>query len=92
MWMPSSKGRTSSIFYTGNSSRLSLTLPPSLLWSGDRLELLDQRRLPQEVSFLTLRQWRDVAEAIATMAVVLGYRPIQAAWEAWFGEVLPWPQ
>jgi hypothetical protein len=30
--------------------------------------------------------------AIATMAVVLGHRPIQAAWEAWFGEVLPWPQ
>ena len=30
--------------------------------------------------------------AIATMAVVLGYRPIQAAWEAWFGAVLPWPQ
>jgi leader peptidase (prepilin peptidase)/N-methyltransferase len=30
--------------------------------------------------------------AIATMAVVLGHRPIQAAWQAWFGQVLPWPQ
>ena len=69
MWMPSSKGRTSFMFYTGNSSGPSLTLPPSLLWDGDRLKLLDQRRLPHEVSFLTLRQWRDVAEAIATMAV-----------------------
>jgi methylthioribose-1-phosphate isomerase len=46
-----------------------LTLPPSLRWTGDHLELLDQRRLPEEVSFLKLHQWRDVAEAIATMAV-----------------------
>ena len=29
--------------------------------------------------------------ALATMAVVLCHRPIQAAWQAWFGEVLPWP-
>ena len=46
-----------------------MTLPPSLRWTGDHLELLDQRRLPEEVSFLKLHQWRDVAEAIATMAV-----------------------
>ena len=46
-----------------------MTLPPSLRWTGDHLELLDQRRLPEEVSFLQLHQWRDVAEAIATMAV-----------------------
>ena len=46
-----------------------MTLPPSLRWIGDHLELLDQRRLPEEVSFLKLHQWRDVAEAIATMAV-----------------------
>ena len=67
--MTYSKERTSSIFYTGDSSRASLTLPPSLRWRGDHLELLDQRRLPEEVSFLKLRQWRDVAGAIATMAV-----------------------
>ena len=46
-----------------------MTLPPSLRWTGDHLELLDQRRLPHEVCFLQLRHWRDVAEAIATMAV-----------------------
>ena len=69
MQRPSSKGCTSSIFYTGNSSCTPLTLPPSLRWTGDHLELLDQRRLPEEVSFLKLHQWRDVAEAIATMAV-----------------------
>ena len=69
MQRPSSKGCTSSIFYTGKSSCTPLTLPPSLRWTGDHLELLDQRRLPEEVSFLKLHQWRDVAEAIATMAV-----------------------
>ena len=68
MQRPSSKGCTSSIFDTGNSSCTPLTLPPSLRWTGDHLELLDQRRLPEEVSFLKLHQWRDVAEAIATMA------------------------
>ena len=46
-----------------------MTLPPSLRWTGDHLELLDQRRLPQEVCFLQLRHWQHVAEAIATMAV-----------------------
>ena len=46
-----------------------MTLPPSLRWTGDHLVLLDQRRLPEEASFLKLHQWRDVAEAIATMAV-----------------------
>ena len=44
-------------------------LPPSLRWTGEQLELLDQRRLPHDVAILPLRHWRDVAEAIATMAV-----------------------
>ena len=44
-------------------------LPPSLRWTGEQLDLLDQRRLPHEVAILPLRHWRDVAEAIATMAV-----------------------
>ena len=44
-------------------------LPPSLRWTGEQLDLLDQRRLPHDVAILPLRHWRDVAEAIATMAV-----------------------
>ena len=44
-------------------------LPPSLRWTGEQLELLDQRRLPHDVAILPLRHWRDVSEAIATMAV-----------------------
>ncbi len=46
-----------------------MTLPASLRWTGESLELLDQRRLPHAVEFLPLRHWREVAEAIATMAV-----------------------
>ena len=44
-------------------------LPPSLRWTGEQLDLLDQRRLPHDIATLPLRHWRDVAEAIATMAV-----------------------
>ena len=44
-------------------------LPPSLRWTGEQLDLLDQRRLPHDIAILPLRHWRDVAEAIATMAV-----------------------
>ena len=46
-----------------------MTLPASLRWTGDQLELLDQRRLPHAVDVLILRDWREVVEAIATMAV-----------------------
>ena len=44
-------------------------LPPSLRWNGEQLVLLDQRLLPHEIAFLSLRHWREVAEAISTMAV-----------------------
>ena len=44
-------------------------LPPSLRWTGEQLDLLDRRRLPHDIAILPLRHWRDVAEAIATMAV-----------------------
>jgi len=44
-------------------------LPPSLRWNGEQLDLLDQRRLPHDIAILPLRHWRDVAEAISTMAV-----------------------
>ncbi|AHF62927.1 Initiation factor 2B alpha/beta/delta [Synechococcus sp. WH 8109] len=46
-----------------------MTLPPSCRWSGDHLELLDQRQLPGALVFMQLHRWQEVAEAIASMAV-----------------------
>ena len=46
-----------------------MTLPPSCRWSGDHLELLDQRQLPGAVVFMQLHRWQQVAEAISSMAV-----------------------
>ena len=46
-----------------------MTLPPSCRWSGDHLELLDQRQLPGAVVLMQLHRWREVAEAISSMAV-----------------------
>jgi len=41
----------------------------SIEWKGDRLVLLDQRRIPDEKVFLELRTPEEVAEAIRSMAV-----------------------
>jgi methylthioribose-1-phosphate isomerase len=38
-------------------------------WRGDRLVLLDQRRLPGEEVYLECRTWPEVADAIRTLAV-----------------------
>jgi methylthioribose-1-phosphate isomerase len=38
-------------------------------WQGDRLVLLDQRRLPGEETYLECRTWLEVADAIRTLAV-----------------------
>jgi methylthioribose-1-phosphate isomerase len=38
-------------------------------WAGDRLVLLDQRRLPAEEAERECTDWREVAEAIRTLAV-----------------------
>jgi methylthioribose-1-phosphate isomerase len=38
-------------------------------WQGDRLVLLDQRRLPGEEVYLDCRTWPEVADAIRTLAV-----------------------
>ena len=46
-----------------------MTLPPSCRWTGDHLEVLDQRQLPGAVVFMHLWVWQEVAEAITTMAV-----------------------
>lgn len=41
----------------------------SIEWQKDRLKLLDQRRLPEEVVYLELKRYEDIAEAIKTMVV-----------------------
>src|SRR5690554_1295528 len=50
-------------------------------WTGETLELLDQRRLPFEVEYLVCRSSDDVAAAIHSLAVrgapAIG---ISAAW------------
>ena len=38
-------------------------------WRGDALELLDQRRLPQEMTYVTFRDAHEVARAIRDMIV-----------------------
>ncbi len=38
-------------------------------WKGDRVRMLDQRRLPQEVRYLDCRDASSVAQAIRTMAI-----------------------
>jgi methylthioribose-1-phosphate isomerase len=48
--------------------------PPKLAfttvaWLGDRVLLIDQRRLPGEEVYLECRTWEEVAEAIRTLAV-----------------------
>jgi methylthioribose-1-phosphate isomerase len=54
-------------------------------WKGDRLELLDQRLLPDEMAYVTCRSAEDVARAIKDM-VVRGAPAIGCA--AAFGVVL----
>ena len=38
-------------------------------WKGERVRILDQRKLPQEVRYLDCRDAASVAEAIRTMAI-----------------------
>jgi methylthioribose-1-phosphate isomerase len=45
-----------------------LTFSP-VIWQGDRLVLLDQRRLPGEEVYIECRTWPEVAQAIRTLAV-----------------------
>ena len=56
-----------------------------LRWRGDRLELLDQRFLPDKILYVTCRSAADVATAIRDM-VVRGAPAIGCA--AAFGVVL----
>ena len=44
-------------------------IPPTIAWAGDRVRMIDQRRLPGELAFLEATTVDELAEAIATMAV-----------------------
>jgi methylthioribose-1-phosphate isomerase len=41
----------------------------SICWEHDKVRLLDQRRLPREEVYLELRDYREVIEAIRTLAI-----------------------
>jgi len=73
----------------------------SVIWAGDRVELLDQRLLPEEIVYLPLTTSEDVWEAIrhlkvrgapaigisAAYGVVLGSRGSYDTTEEWLVEV-----
>ena len=44
-------------------------VPAAILWEGDRLRLLDQRRLPDSENYLDIQSLDDAIEAIRTLAV-----------------------
>jgi methylthioribose-1-phosphate isomerase len=55
---------------TGTSSTSAAAPEPEpLRWAGDRLLVLDQRRLPGEEVWLPCRSWQEVAAAIRDLAV-----------------------
>lgn len=41
----------------------------SLAWEGESLRLLDQTKLPCEITYLSCRDYREVADAIRILAV-----------------------
>ncbi|MFZ5556754.1 MAG: S-methyl-5-thioribose-1-phosphate isomerase [Pseudomonadota bacterium] len=45
------------------------TAVETLRWNGDRLELIDQRRLPMAFEYVACREAAEVADAIRTMVV-----------------------
>src|SRR3954463_11790118 len=49
------------------TSALSEVAP--IVWKGDRLELLDQRKLPEESAYVVCRSAAEVAQAIRDMVV-----------------------
>ena len=41
----------------------------SICWDVDKIKLLDQRQLPREEIYLDIRDYREVIEAIKTLAI-----------------------
>jgi methylthioribose-1-phosphate isomerase len=46
-----------------------LTIPPTIEWRGSSVRLIDQRRLPEELTFLECRTVDELCKAITTLAV-----------------------
>ena len=44
-------------------------LPPTIEWRGDRVRLVDQRRLPDRLAFVDCATVDELCQAIATMAI-----------------------
>jgi methylthioribose-1-phosphate isomerase len=65
---------TSGVGWTPPSGNGAVVATPKLAfttvaWLGDRVLLLDQRRLPTEEHYLECRTWEEVADAIRSLAV-----------------------
>ncbi len=45
------------------------TIPPTIAWAGDRIRLIDQRLLPNELRILEVRTVDELCAAIASLAV-----------------------
>jgi len=46
-----------------------VTIPPTIEWNDGAVRLIDQRRLPEELTFLDCRTVEDLCEAIRTLAI-----------------------
>jgi len=46
-----------------------VTIPPTIEWNDGTIRLIDQRRLPGELTFLECRNVGDLCEAIRTLAI-----------------------
>ena len=46
-----------------------MTIPPTIEWNDGTIRLIDQRRLPGELTFLECRNVGDLCEAIRTLAI-----------------------
>jgi len=52
-----------------NSHKIDIDLPQTLKWQGDKLHLLDQRKLPQHIKYVEINSLEDAWQAIATLTV-----------------------
>jgi len=59
-------------------------VPPTIEWAGDRVRLIDQRRLPAELAVIEATTVEQLCDAISTLAV-RGAPALGAAEAAYFG-------
>ena len=43
-------------------------VPKPLIWQGDNLDILDQRLLPHQITYINAKTWQDCHDAIKSMA------------------------